>query len=179
MPVIKSTARKSTASITSRLLAQTNGRPSNTQTAMPRLISTASTTSQQHQSTGVGNGTATTVTGSKNKACMCAPKCESKSIQCRPTKRDQSTQIDNMDDLAATCRVQIVPVPVPVHVPVPMCMYQAPLPVPLLIPVPIPVPVIIPTTKKTYDRVHRKIKVCVRILNQIESHTHIIYSKYF
>jgi hypothetical protein len=53
----------------------------------------------------------------------------------------------------------IVPVPVPIHVPVPMCMYQAAMPVPILVPIPIPVPIFIPTTKKTFDRVERKIQV--------------------
>lgn len=100
------------------------------------------------------------------KGCQTRPKCESKMTQSRPVMCDQSTQLDNMNDEelissggSGKSRLQIVPVPVPVHVPLPMYMYQAPLPVPILVPVPIPVPVVIPTTKKTYDRVQRKIRV--------------------
>ncbi len=92
----------------------------------------------------------------RNKIVSCKPFCESKATECYPIMKDASTQID-LDEIKLTHTV--VPVPVPINVPIPMCMYQAPMPVPLLIPVPIPVPVIIPTTKKTYERVERKIKV--------------------
>ncbi|CAF0743824.1 unnamed protein product [Brachionus calyciflorus] len=91
----------------------------------------------------------------KNKMVSCKPFYQSKATECYPIVKDASTQID-LDELKLNHTV--IPVPVPINVPVPMCMYQAPMPVPLLIPVPIPVPVFIPTTKKTYDRVHRRIK---------------------
>lgn len=91
----------------------------------------------------------------RNKMVSCKPFYQSKATECFPIVKDVSTQID-LDEIKPSH--SMVPVPVPVNVPVPMCMYQAPMPVPLLIPVPVPVPVFIPTTKKTYDRVHRRIK---------------------
>ena len=70
--------------------------------------------------------------------------------------KDASTQV-SLDEIPLSHT--IVPVPVPIHIPLPMCMYNAPMPVPMIIPVPIPVPVFIPTTKRTFDRVERRIKV--------------------
>lgn len=92
----------------------------------------------------------------RNKIVSCKPFCQSKSTECYPIVKDASTQID-LDDIKL--QHTIIPVPVPINVPIPMCMYQAPAPVPILLPVPIPVPVFIPTTKKTFDRLERRIKV--------------------
>ena len=69
--------------------------------------------------------------------------------------KDASTQI-NLDEIKPINN--LIPLPVPINVPIPMCMYQAPMPIPILVPVPIPVPIFIPTTKKSYDRIERKIK---------------------
>ena len=91
----------------------------------------------------------------RNKMVSCKPFYQSKATECYPMQKDESTQID-LDEIKPSH--SMVPVPVPVNVPLPMCMYQAPMPVPLLIPVPVPVPVFIPTTKKTFDRVQRRIK---------------------
>ncbi|RNA30538.1 Zinc finger MYM-type 4 [Brachionus plicatilis] len=91
----------------------------------------------------------------RNKMVSCKPFYQSKATECYPMVKDASTQID-LDEIKPSH--SMVPVPVPVNVPIPMCMYQAPMPVPLLVPVPVPVPVFIPTTKKTYDRVQRRIK---------------------
>jgi hypothetical protein len=92
----------------------------------------------------------------RNKIISCKPYCESKGTECAPVVKDASTQID-LDDIKLSHT--IVPLPVPLHVPLPMCMYQAPMPLPLLIPLPIPVPIFIPTTKKTYDRIQRRVQV--------------------
>ena len=116
-------------------------------------VSTASQ-SQQQQITP-------TVKQFRNKIISCKPFCESKATECMPVVKDASTQID-LDEIKLTHTV--VPIPVPLHVPLPMCMYQAPMPVPILIPVPIPVPVFIPTTKKTYDRIQRRVQVTKTII---------------
>lgn len=136
-----------------------NGRPSNTNSLTNNTNTTSTSTTTHEQQTGAS---VSSKTQSRHKGTMCAPKQETRSTQSKPCMRDQSTQLNNEDVeelMRMSTRMQIIPVPVPVHVPVPMFMYQAPLPVPMLIPVPVPVPVIIPTTKKTYDRVHRRIRV--------------------
>jgi hypothetical protein len=92
----------------------------------------------------------------RNKLVACRPTCHTRTTQCTPMVCDASTQLD-LDEIKLSHT--IVPLPVPINVPLPMPMYQAPLPVPFLIPVPIPVPVFIPTTKRTFDRIQRKIKV--------------------
>jgi hypothetical protein len=144
-----------------------NGSSSLNQTisAPKSLNSSTSTNVNSTNNTNTLNSTST-CTGSntkqfRNKIVSCKPFCESKATECYPIMKDASTQID-LDEIKLTHSV--VPVPVPINVPIPMCMYQAPMPVPLLIPVPIPVPVIIPTTKKTYDRVERKIKVFMNVI---------------
>ena len=116
----------------------------------------------------------------KNKIVACRPFYQSKETQCHPIVKHVSTQICKkikliisrnkinevllrfsiylaLDDIQPSHTV--VPVPVPINVPLPMCMFQAPMPVPIIIPIPIPVPVFIPTTKKTYERVQRRINV--------------------
>ena len=92
----------------------------------------------------------------RNKMITCKPLLHSKATECTPIVKDASTQVD-LDEIKLSHT--IVPLPVPINVPLPMCMYQAPMPVPLFIPIPIPVPVFLPTTKKTFDRIKRKIKV--------------------
>ena len=97
----------------------------------------------------------------KNKIISCKPLCESKGTQCIPMKKDAATQID-LDEIKLSHT--IVPLPVPLSVPLPMCMYQAPMPVPLILPVPIPVPVFIPTTKRTFERLERRVKVIINLV---------------
>lgn len=97
----------------------------------------------------------------RNKIVSCKPFCQSKATECYPNMKDASTQVD-LDEIKL--QHTIVPVPVPINVPIPMFMFQAPMPMPILMPVPIPVPVFIPTTKKTFDRVERRIKVNTFIL---------------
>jgi hypothetical protein len=116
-----------------------------------------------HQNNGTisNNPKNTIVKEFKNKMISCKPFYQSKATECAPICKDASTQID-LDEIKLSHTV--VPVPVPINTYLPMFMYQAPLPVPILCPVPICVPVFIPTTKKTYDRVQRKIKVKIIFL---------------
>jgi len=122
--------------------------PLNSNTILKPLVTNA----QQTQSTS----TTTPVKQYRHKIVSCKPFCQSKATECYPNMRDASTQVD-LDEIKL--QHTIVPVPVPINVPIPMFMFQAPLPMPILLPVPIPVPVYIPTTKKTFDRVERRIKV--------------------
>lgn len=108
------------------------------------------------QNEPVTSTTAQPLKQTKNKLILCKPVCYSKSTECYPIVKDASTQID-LDEIKL--RNTIVPLPLPINVPIPMCMYQAPMPIPILVPVPIPVPIFVPTTKKTFDRIQRKIKV--------------------
>lgn len=103
----------------------------------------------------ISTQTAPVVKQYRNKVISCKPYYESKATECSPIVKDASTQID-LDEIRLNHTV--VPVPVPIHVPTPMCMYQAPMPIPILIPIPIPVPIFIPTTKRTFERVERKIQ---------------------
>jgi hypothetical protein len=99
--------------------------------------------------------TTTTPLKFKNKMVSCKPFCQSKAVECVPSVRHASTQVD-LDEIKLTHT--IVPVPVPLSVPVPLFMFQAAMPVPIFLPVPIPIPVFIPTTKNTFERVQRRIK---------------------
>lgn len=123
------------------------------------MVTPIATQTAQASAASLNNGSQTTTIGGKqykNKIVSCKPFYQSKATECYPVSKDASTQID-LDELKPTH--SIVPVPVPLNVPLPMCMYQAPMPVPMVIPVPIPVPVFIPTTKRTFDRVQRRIEV--------------------
>ena len=99
---------------------------------------------------------ATPVKQFRHKIVSCKPFYQSKATECYPSVRDASTQVD-LDEIKL--QHTVVPIPVPINVPIPMFMYQAPMPIPILLPVPIPIPVFIPTTKKTHDRVQRRIRV--------------------
>jgi hypothetical protein len=125
------------------------------------LNNSSQVTRMVNQNVGTTNYQLTTTTTPplkqfKNKIVSCKPFCHSKLIDCRPIVRDASTQID-LDDIKINHTV--VPVPVPITVPLPLCMYSAPMPLPIFIPIPIPIPIFIPTTKKTFDRVERRINV--------------------
>ena len=111
---------------------------------------------QNSVSTSTSTTSASSVKQFRHKIVSCKPFCQSKATECYPSVRDASTQVD-LDEIKL--QHTIVPVPVPVNVPIPMFMYQAVMPVPILLPVPIPIPVFIATTKKTHDRVERRIRV--------------------
>lgn len=128
-----------------------NGNSNNILTSKSQSTNTQITATATSASTSVSS----TTKQYRNKMVSCKPFYQTKATECHPIVKDASTQID-LDEIKLSHTV--VPVPVPINVPVPMCMYQAPMPIPILIPVPIPVPVFIPTTKKTFDRVQRKIR---------------------
>jgi hypothetical protein len=130
--------------------------PANTSTTQTQTATTTTTTTMTTAATTTAASINMNGKQFKHKQINCKPVCESKATECVPFTCDASTQLD-LDEIKLNHTV--VPVPVPVNVPVPMCMYQAPMPIPLLVPVPIPVPVFIPTTKRTYERVERRIKV--------------------
>jgi hypothetical protein len=145
-PTVNRTTNSSINLINSKTLSTTI--PTNTSTCTTQTQTTTITTAT----------TSVNINGKqiRHKQINCKPLCESKATECMPFMRDASTQLD-LDEIKLTHTV--VPVPVPINIPVPMCMYQAPMPIPLLLPIPIPVPVFIPTTKRTYERVERRIKV--------------------
>ena len=153
-----------------------NGTTSNQTNSSGVKLATESSSATTLSSTNVTSSTTTTTTTTnqmlklnttqstntvkqfRNKIISCKPFCESKATECSPIVKDASTQVD-LDEIKLSHT--IVPVPVPIHVPLPLCMYQAPMPLPILVPMPIPVPIFIPTTKRTFDRVERKIQVTI------------------
>lgn len=125
-----------------------------TPTTNSTLNSILNSSSITHTQPLTPNAASQNVKQLKHKIVSCKPFYQTKATECYPSVKHVGTQLD-LDDIKPSHTV--VPVPVPINVPTPMCMYQAPMPVPLIIPIPIPVPVFIPTTKRTFDRVQRRI----------------------
>ncbi len=154
LPVLTQIANGTTSNQTNSSGIKLAAESSSAATLSSTNVTTSTTTNQMLKS-NVTQST-NTVKQFRNKIISCKPFCESKATECSPIVKDASTQVD-LDEIKLSHT--IVPVPVPIHVPLPLCMYQAPMPLPILVPMPIPVPIFIPTTKRTFNRVERKIQV--------------------
>jgi hypothetical protein len=156
LPVLTQIANGTTSNQTNSSGIKLAAESSSAATLSSTNVTTSTTTNQMLKS-NVTQST-NTVKQFRNKIISCKPFCESKATECSPIVKDASTQVD-LDEIKLSHT--IVPVPVPIHVPLPLCMYQAPMPLPILVPMPIPVPIFIPTTKRTFNRVERKIQVII------------------
>ncbi|KAJ8266472.1 hypothetical protein GJAV_G00130810 [Gymnothorax javanicus] len=84
-----------------------------------------------------------------DKATLCKPTVETKSVSCKPKTRSQGCQTDD----PPKPQFFVLPVPVPVFIPVPLHLYCQYTPVPLTLPLPVPVPMFLPTTLENADKI--------------------------
>ncbi|XP_053366395.1 uncharacterized protein si:ch211-266o15.1 isoform X2 [Clarias gariepinus] len=93
----------------------------------------------------------------KNKAVMCKPINDERSIQCdlEPPKLLSETAIDENGEKIRLVPLPI-PVPVPVYIPVPMNLYTRYTPLPLGFPLPIPVPLLVPASQESTQPISTK-----------------------
>ncbi|KAG7484204.1 hypothetical protein MATL_G00046790 [Megalops atlanticus] len=85
----------------------------------------------------------------KNKASICKPVMETRSVTCKPETKSQACQTEGF----VMPQSFVLPVPVPVFIPVPLHMYCQYTPVPLAMPLPVPVPMFLPTTLENADKI--------------------------